>query len=69
MTPSPSPEAICHNEREFTGFLTTFRPLERISPLIIPMQGENTKDIEKDKGREQAAEAVVCIEGEEKSVI
>lgn len=69
MTPSPSPEAICHDERQFTGFLVTFQPFQSINPLIIPFQGENTKDIEKDQGRERVTEAVVCIEGEEKSVI
>lgn len=67
VTPSPGPEAICHDELEFTGYLVTFRPFQNIHSLIIPMQGENTKD--KDQAREQVAEAVVCIEGEEKSVI
>lgn len=39
----------------------TFQPFQSINLLIIPMQGENTKDI--DQGREQVQEAVVCIEG------
>lgn len=43
MTLSPSLEVIRRDE--FTGYVTTFRPLPGINPLIIPVQGETAEDI------------------------